>query len=228
MARHSYKWLLLACVLIGNACGVDTSVDPVLAPPPPPSPAPEPEVITAFRLYPDSVPLEEGAQLQLLLEIRNQRGVRPDVFPAITYSSSKPDVVDVSYSGYVRAISPGTAVVSAQTTVAGVTFSSRVTLFVRQAVVFDSLVLKAEDDGWEPTPAHVVAGGKVEWRPGLIATAGVPVHTLYVWEYSKPSTWEEIDLTKGSVTRTFARPGVYQYCSNACWDPPEHGTIIVH
>jgi hypothetical protein len=98
---------------------------------------------------------------------------------------------------------------------------------VRNLTIFDSLVLEATSAGWAPTPAHLKAGGKVEWRPGVIAVSGAPGTSVYLMTDDQEIV-ETIDLTRGPVTRIFSSPGVFHYCSNACWDPPEWGIIRVH
>jgi hypothetical protein len=39
---------------------------------------------------------------------------------------------------------------------------------------------------------------------------------------------ESIDIGAGPNSMVLTVPGKYRYCSNACWDPPEFGIIVVH
>lgn len=212
----------VVCAIAFGACGVDRGVEPI----PTPVQPPEREILTTFRLLPDSVAIEQGGEFQLAIMVRNQRGF-PPVFPAISYSTGAPLIASVGSNGFVTGITPGIAVISARTVVGDSVYAAATTITVRPRTVFDSLVLKAESGGWAPTPAHVRAGGSVEWRAGLIATSGRVVENVYLLtpEYG---IIDSLDLTGGKATRTFSSPGIIRYCSNACWDPPEFGIIYVH
>lgn len=224
MARHLRIPLVIACAFIFAVCGVDTSIDP--GPTPPVEPPPR-ETLTTFLLRPDSVEFEQGFESPFWLIIRDQRGEYPVVPPVITYSSSSPLIASVSRTGLVTAMGPGVAIISAATRVGDSTFISSSRVFVRSPTIRDSLVLEAKSYGWAPSPGHIVAGGKVEWKPGTIDGAGVPVTVVYLM---KPdySVIDSVDVSRGPAVRRFNSTGLVRYCSNACWDPPEHGVIIVH
>ena len=211
------SFYLVACAIVCGACGVDRGVEP--------GPR-EHEAAAELMLLPDSVAMEETGEFQLAIYIRNQLGV-PASYPAISYSTSSALIATVSPGGKVTGIAPGTAVISAKATVGNSTYTDSTIITVRKLNPADSLVLEATAAGWAPTPAHLRAGGKVEWRPGVITAAGAPVTSLYLLT-ADPTVYETIDLTRGPVTRIFSSPGVFHYCSNNCWDPPEFGTIHVH
>jgi len=159
--------------------------------------------------------------------MRNQAG-RPLILPPITFSSSSPSIADVSPKGYVTAFAPGTAIVYAKTTFGSMTLSDSAIVTVRKAIPQDSVILNASSNGWTPTPAHVKAGGKIIWHGGVIAAAGVPVTAVYLWKGFEQGQVQRIDFSDGNAALTITLPGIYNYCSNACWDTPEYGVIVVH
>lgn len=225
MAGHSRTALLLACTFTCAACGLDAGTDPI----PVPTPIDQrPEVATSLTMLADSIYLQEGGETTVTAVVRNQRGFPMLAAPAIAYSTSSASVATVTVSGFVTAVGSGMAVISARATVGQVTLTDSTIVVVRASAVNDHVVLYAQTNGWEPSPAHVVAGGEVEWQGGLIATSGVPVQTVYLWNAATPSIVDEIDMLPGSAKRTLTVPGTYHYCSNACWDPPEWGIIVVH
>ncbi len=208
--------------IICGACAGDRAVEPGPISPSPP----ESEILTAFILLPDSATIDQGDEFPLGIVIRTQRG-NPPLMSDIRFSTSAPLIASVRNGGFVTALAPGTTVISATTVFGGSTYSDSATITVRPWTVLDSVVLKAESDGWEPNSAHVRAGGKVEWRTGVIATSGVTVERIYLLTPNY-GVVDSVEITDGKATRRFNSPGIVRYCSNACWDPPEHGVIHVH
>jgi hypothetical protein len=213
--------VLLACASIFIACGSETSVAPGASPP---VDQPAPSDVAGIRLSPDSLFLEEGSERTLAVTALNKRGEPVSSLPAITYTSSNPVVASVSERGVVTGLSRGTATVSATAFVAGstLTASARVTVLSLN----DALPIQATTFGWAPNPAHIKAGGMVEWQSGYIAVSGRPVTSVYLID-AEGQFLEAFDLSSGAAAFRFSTPGTYGYCSNACWDPPEFGVIYV-
>ena len=227
MNRPIQLTALLVTVGVLGACGIERPVEPAgeqtsLRPVPPA----DTEPLGVFSLSPRDFTIDLGAELQLMIDIRNTRGYVL-VTPRVSYSTSDPGVATVSSSGLVRGKSVGTTVISARATVGSVTYLTTATITVRQPEIFEGIVLRAQSGGWEPVVAHLVAGGNVQWRSGVIAVSGAAVTSIYLLD-DKYGVVESLSLTDGVAAKTFATPGTYKYCSNACWDPPEFGTIVVH
>jgi hypothetical protein len=206
------------CLVALSACDATKPVEPTPIPAATPTPT--------FELLPERSTVALREQLQLYILVRNASGF-PVGAPVITYSTTSPSVASVSAGGLVTAVAPGTATLAAATVFAGIALRDSVTITVITPTIHRDLVLRAEAAGWLPTPAHLEAGGTVEWRGGTIAGAGVPVDVVYLVD-STDSIVDSIDLRGGSASRTFQGRGTVRYCSNACWDLSEHGVIYVH
>jgi hypothetical protein len=179
-----------------------------------------------FDLRPDEAVIGQGSELQLYSVIRNT-GVFSVASPNITYSIDSASVASISNTGFVTARAPGTARVTAMTTFGGITLLDSMKITVFAPTIVRELVVEAQPDGWSPSPGHLEAGGTVEWRGGLIAVSGRGVEMVYLMD-SRYAIVDSIDLRSGSAKRTFQTRGAVRYCSNACWDPPEHGVFYVH
>ena len=183
------------------------------------------ERITSLDLSPDSIVLDEGGEQQLVTIVRNQAG-RPMAYAVpVNYSSTQGLVAMVGAGGFVTAITPGRTVIRVTLVSGEKTFTDSTIVIVRKATIMNELVLMAVSEGWTPSPGHVAAGGRIEWQPGLIS--GGVATTVYVWR-EEIGFEKTVDLGIGTNSIVLTVSGKYRYCSNACWDPPEFGIIIVH
>jgi len=223
------SWRLLSlfmCALICASCSPESGVDP--APVIPPQESGLSERATSLELAPDSIVLDEGGEQQLAITVRNQAGRPMGIPQTITFSTTSDLTAMVGEGGFVTAIAPGRAVVRAKLVIGASTFVDSAVVIVRKVAVTSELVLKAVLEGWTPSPAHVAAGGTIEWQPGVVWGGGMTT-MVYVWRddlgYGKG---QSIDFNTGARSMVLTVPGKYRYCSNACWDPPEFGIIVVH
>jgi len=222
--------LLLMCVAVAGCGG-----DPTLAPSPCAAgsvscgtPLPKEPTFTTLDLSPATADIEQGAEQPLNVVLRDQSGAQFfDNFYRIAYTSSDTSVATVS-SGIVRGWGPGIATITVVVTSGAVSKSAVTTVRVRLGIPLDEVVLTAGKDGWQPSVAHVVAGGIVQWRAGPVDWSGQAVPT--VWLYVRPdlSDYDSLDLRSGSLSFKFTTPGTYYYCSGSCWDRPDWGLIFVH
>jgi len=214
------------CALVCASCNSESGVDP--APVIPPQESGFSERVASLDLAPDSLILDEGGEQQLVTIVRNQAGRSMAIAQAIAYSTTSDLTAKVGEGGFVTAITPGRTVIRAKLVVGEKTFADSAVVIVRKATVASELVLKAVLEGWTPSPGHVAAGSRIEWQPGVVWGGGMTT-MVYVWKedegYGKGQT---IDFNTGARTMTLTVPGKYRYCSNACWDPPEFGIIVVH
>lgn len=224
MSGYSSRALILVSAALFAGC-----IDPETAPTAPQPSASEIDAVTSLRLATHSLTLQEGEEFQLDAALRNQRGQPILSRASVTYSTTQPSVATVGMEGFVKAHAPGTAVIRATASVGMSLFIDSTVVVVVAAHAVDSVELAALTNGWSPRVAHIVSGGIVKWLGGLIATSGVPVEKVYLYkEDITRDDIDDIDLRSGSATRRLSEPGTYYYCSNACWDAPEWGTIIVH
>lgn len=184
-------------------------------------------VLTTLQISPSTVTLEEGWTVQLQVFARDQRGELMPAVSGLTFSSSDPGIADVSSSGLVTGMEAGTADISVTKTVAGITLIAAMKATIRQATPLVNVVLRSGDRGWQPSVAHLTAGGTVQWLAGGLGWGGSPQPTLYLLD-SGYTIVDSLDLSTGSATRTFLTPGEYRYCSGSCWDAPEFGVVYVH
>ena len=210
--------LALACSLIVSGCGPDL-IDPGGL-----GGVPGKDIIT-LTLSPRDVAIDQGAEV--FLTAAALVNGRIPVASRVTYSTSAAAIASVNEEGQVIGVAPGTAVITAKTTIGEKTYADSVTVIVWKPDILGDLVLTARSGGWEPTPAHVAAGGAVTWVAGHIDAAGTVTTKVYLMNQDY-AVIDSLDLTKGPVSRTFQYPGLIRYCSNICWDPPERGVIHVH
>ena len=213
--------LAIACVLAAAAC-IDSGDYEPTSPTPVDVPVP-----TKFLLSPDSASVQELDQFQLTSELRDQSNHTMIFQPTATYSSSDTSVAKVTSKGFVTAMAPGRAVITAKTFLAQPALSDSTVVTVYKASLRAHPAIDALTNGWSPNVVRIRAGDGVEWHSGLIATSGTPVTSVWLWNNADPVNYDEVTFTDGVGRRTFANPGTYTYCSGGCWDPPEFGTIIV-
>jgi hypothetical protein len=224
MSGNSKSLSVVVCALICAACSPEAGVG--VAPVIPPQESGLSQRVTGLELSPDSIILDEGGEQQIVAIVRNQSGFSMGFDAPINYSSTSSITAMVGPAGFVTAITPGRTVIRASLVVGEKTFSDSTIVVVRKAAVMNEVVLKAVFSGWTPLPAHVVAGGRIEWQPGIVAGGGFTT-TIYVWR-DEIGFGESIDIGAGPNSMVLTVPGKYRYCSNACWDPPEFGIIVVH
>ena len=219
MIRRLRTILFFSSVLALAACEADKAVEP------------GPEVPEAMRpsleLRAERTVVGAGGQVQLSAGINNWKPSEASGLPVITYSSNANGIATVSASGVVKAIAPGTAIVSAYTSIAGVTLRDSVAITVVTPTILTELTLTAKPEGWEPTPAHVAAGATIEWRGGTITSSGGPVKIVWLMNMDF-TVFDSLDLSNGPVSRSFPPRGPVRYCSGICWDPPDYGIIYIH
>ena len=91
------------------------------------------------------------------------------------------------------------------------------------------MVIRADlERGWQPSVAHLTAGGTVEWlTAGPRSRSDVPHGFLYLMD-KRYAVVDSMDLSTGSATLKLPTAGEYLYCSAGCWDPPDFGVFYVH
>ena len=219
MTARYIALMLLVTSAFGIACDSSRATQPAL----------DPAVLTTLEVVPSTVALalEWGSSAQLGLAARDQRGV-PMYSGRVTFSSSNSAIARVSGSGLVLGVAAGTADVSVTYTVAGVTQSAAVKATVHPGFP-SSLVIRADSErGWQPSVAHLTAGGTVQWlTAGPRSWSDVPHRFLYLMD-ERYAVVDSLDLSTGSATLKLPTAGEYRYCSAGCWDPPDHGIVYVH
>lgn len=189
----------------------------------------DPAVFTSLEVLPASVTLQQMETVRLSIVARDQRGMSMPHSDAATFSSSDSAIASVSLRGTVTGVGPGTADISVTKTIAGVARTAVTKATIVRATLSDSLVITADyERGWQPSTAHLTAGGTVRWAvPNPIAWGGAEHRMLYLMDRSYALT-DSVDLRTGGAIRKLQAPGVYHYCSASCWDPPDWGTVYVH
>lgn len=219
--------LLLLTAAFSVACESNRVIEPVRRGP---DQRPlDPSVFTTLEILPDTVTLEEGATVQLEIVARDQRGAVMPNLTGVTFSSSDPAIASVSSSGLVKGVTAGLADISATKTLTLVTRSAAMRATIRPVTPSASLVITADlSRGWQPSVAHLAAGGTVQWvTAGPRSWSGVPHGMLYLLDKNYEAV-DSLDLRTGSATLTIMTAGEYRYCSAACWDPPDYGVVYVH
>jgi plastocyanin len=226
MRKRSIALVLLTIAASSTACGRDPVV--VLQAP---KQEPDPSALASLKVYPSALVLDPGSTGQLALLALDQRGSQLPVAGGVNYSSSDKTIATVSSSGFMTAVAPGMAEITAVVTIRGVSRKASMTMTVRDFLTgpFPSeIAVTAAWAGWDPPAVHIAAGGTVTWQtPDPISWAGVPHRSIYLVD-RKAEVLETLELSNGTVTRKFEKPGEYWYCSAACWDPPDFGVVHVH
>ncbi len=225
MARHIGIQFFIACAAAIIGCTSEQTVQPIAYNPPPA------HAFTALELVPDSLWIPQGAEVQVFAVARDQWGQTMDVAGPVSYASSAPAIAAVNGSGLVTAVAPGTAAVSATVTIGEYTRNAVMTATVFDSAASDTVVFTSSSSyGWQPPSGIVKAGGIVVWRigpDGLWSGGYSQEAKIYLFDMNGLFL-DSLYLNNGSVTHTFAAPGVYQFCSGGCWDPPDGGVIYVH
>lgn len=224
MKARPITLILLVISVFGTACDPATdSVQPRRDPP-----TVDPPAATTLEVLPSTVTLEQGNTVQLEVFVRDQRGQPIVPLGPLTFSSSDPAIATVSNGGFVTGVAPGAVDISVTKMVAGIAKSAAMKATVLQATTLANLVLTADPkSGWQPTVAHMTAGGTVQWVAGPRSWSDVPQRWLWLLDKSY-SVVDSLDLSTGSATRKLEIPGEYRYCSAGCWDPPDFGVVYVH
>ncbi len=91
-----------------------------------------------------------------------------------------------------------------------------------------NLVITADlERGWQPSVAHLTAGGTVQWlTAGPRSWSDVPHRMPYLLDKGY-TVVDSLDLSTGSATLKLMTAGEYRYCSAGCWDPPDFGILYV-
>ena len=227
MTARSITLMLLVTSAFSIACEstrVTEFAQPLVGPP-----APDPSVFTTLEVLPSTVTLEQGSTVQLGIVARDQRGVLMADAGRVAFSSSDPAIAEVSSSGTIQGVAPGTADISVTMAIAGVSRSAAMRATIRQVTPFADVVITADlRNGWQPSVAHLTAGGTVKWlTAGPSSWSGVPHGMLYVMDKGF-AVLDSLDLSTGFATLKLATAGEYRYCSGSCWDSPDWGIIYVH
>lgn len=220
MTARSIKLMLLVTSALSISCESNRITESI---------QPDPSVFTTLEVLPSTVTLEQGSTVQLEVVARDQRGVLIAGRGEVTFSSSDPAIADVSGSGWVTGIAAGTVDILVTKTVAGATRSAAMKATIREAIpAADVLITAGLQRGWEPSVAHLTAGGTVKWSiAGPISWSGVPHRMLYLMDRGY-AVVDSLDLSSGSATLKILTAGEYRYCSAACWDAPDYGIVYVH
>ncbi len=153
--RPAIHSLFLA--LLVPACGDDAApgrVGPTPPPPPPPAPA-------TLEIQPNRADLSTiapGNTLQLIAIARDDTGSIMGITDTVRFSSSAPAIARVSSTGVLTAGTPGTAVITATLSVAGITRTASMTAsvfgpgeveFAEMAGVYDlTALITGSDPVW--------------------------------------------------------------------------------
>jgi uncharacterized membrane protein YidH (DUF202 family) len=193
------------------------------------TPKVDPPVFTTLDISPQFDTLAEGAEKQVNMLARDQRGHLIWTRGTLSFTSSDTAVARVTPYGFMTAVGGGTATISVKQTLVGVTLSATASVTVIPATPLSSVVLTADHTrGWQPAIAHLIAGGTVTWQISHpINWSGVAHEKVYLLDRDYREI-ASLDLSAGSATRKFVTPGAYRYCSGWCWDPPDFGVIYVH
>lgn len=223
MKKPSFTLGLLACCALGVACG-DVGGPQV------------PFVPTAFAtldVEPSSTDLVLTVvdSVQLTITARDGTGAVMPAEGVAEFSSSAPDVAEVSGGGLVTAVAAGTAAITATLTMGRITRTAVMNVTVSELA--DNVTLTSGDRGWEPAIAHVKVGGLVTWTVSREHSwDGVPQRAIYIYprDYWQGLEVEliELALIDRKASHTFDSPGDFHYCSGGCWDSPDWGIIHVH
>lgn len=229
MTARSITLMLLVTSAFSIACESNRITEYVQPGPDPVPPQLDPSVFTTLEVLPSTVTLEQGSAVQLEIVARDQRGVLISVAGGLTFSSSNSAIAEVSASGVVIGVAAGTADISVTKTIAGVSRSAEMKATIPQAIPSANLVITADlRRGWQPSIAHLTAGGTVLWvTAGPRSWSDVPHRMLYLMDKGY-AVVDSLDLSTGSATLKLLTKGEYRYCSAACWDPPDHGVVFVH
>ncbi len=185
-------------------------------------------VFTSLQLVPDAVTMKEGWTAPIEIVALDQKGRRMTLAEGYTISSSNPAVATMHSAGYISSYSAGAAEITVTKTVGDVTLSAVVKTTILPADPSAELILTAHATrGWEPSVAHLIAGGTVLWKTERdVGWSGVPHGMLYLLDKDYTIV-DSLDLSAGSVTKTFKVSGTFRYCSAGCWDPPDFGVVHV-
>jgi plastocyanin len=228
MTARSTTLMLLVTSALGIACESNriTQVQPG---PDSVQPKPDPSVFTTLEVVPSTVTLEEGSTVQLGIFAWDQRGALMAESTGAIFSSSDPAIARVSASGMVTGVAAGIADISVTKTVAGVTRSAALKATIHPVISSAYQVITADlKRGWQPSVAHLTAGGTVLWvTAGPRSWSDVPHRMLYLLDKHYEAV-DSLDLSTGSATLKLVTAGEYRYCSAACWDPPDFGIVYVH
>jgi len=213
MTRPSLTLILPLCLALAVACKGD-SVGPE-------------RVLTTLEVSANStVPLFPETTSQLAISAWDQFGAPMlehfggEWAHKATYFSSAPEIAEVSSSGLVRGVAPGTAEITATLTLDGVTRTASVTARVLGAPSESVTVTANQNGGGSPSTVRVKAGGTVTW----VVPAGVQIGTIWlnVWETNA----EKLEFINGRAMRTFSTPGNFYYGTGGglMWD--EEGGLV--
>lgn len=150
MRKRSPKAMLLVCAAAGIAACGSEDFEPGFGPAPPP-------VFSQLQVVPTDFGLATvapGNMFQLTVHAYDQAGALMDT-GAATYSSSSPEIAEVSSSGLVTAAAPGTTEITVSLTLGGITRTASTTVSVQDrdylgsAGVYDlTALITSFDDAW--------------------------------------------------------------------------------
>jgi len=232
MTARSITLILIVTLTLGSACESNRATQPVplVQPVQPLQPArPDSSVLTALEALPDFVVLHQGTTVELRIIAYDQRGRHMTDAGGVTFSSSDSAVARVNGSGLVTGVAAGTAEILVTKTIAGVIRSATMTAAVRPASPLADLKLTADlERGWQPSVAHLRAGGTVQWLTvGPRSWSGVEHRKLYLFD-KRYTVVDSLDLSTGSATVRLMTAGEYPYCSAGCLTAPDYGIVYVH
>lgn len=127
MAKRSFTLILPVLAILDVACGADRIVEP------------KPKVLGRLEMYPIGGTLSVGVQngLQLTTVAYDPAGALIRGPGPFTFSSSAPAIAEVSHGGWVTAVAPGTAEITATLTMGGVTRADTMTVTVYAVDLWD-------------------------------------------------------------------------------------------
>jgi hypothetical protein len=224
MKKRVHAILALTLITSGIACQSDNGVTP---PTPPPTSPPEVEPLLSLELAPESITLDQGQTIQLMVVAKGRSPQSIPILSSVTYSMIDPTIARVSKDGLVTGILPGTSRISVTATSGPTSLTASATTTVRQTPAPEEVILVSGAQGWQPEVAHIKAGGTVRWLADPINWTGVPNNSVSLLDRNG-AVIATLDLRSGTASKTFDTPGEIWFCSGGCWDPPDFGFIYVH
>lgn len=200
--------LLTLCATLCVACGDNVGFDPQYQ-------NQARHILTRLEVTPSSISLVPGEWSQLRLKAWDQFGATivehfdnwgdSDWWDKTSYSSSAPEIAEVTSNGLVRGVTPGMADITVTLTLDGVKQTATVTATVYSGPQANITVTAKQNRSWSPTTVNVKAGETVAW----VVPSGVQIGTIWlnVWEINR----EKLEFIDGRATHTFSTPGRFYY-----------------
>lgn len=221
MIRHVFKSVALLGLLAIFGCSTENGLQPV----PSGGGSYESPVYTTLKLTPDSSALTEAQMFQLGASALDQNGAVLMPHVTASYVSDAPAVASVTRDGFVIALEPGIARITATASIGSVTKSGTAFVRVLSGVAADTVVLQPSTQGWQPSVAYLNSGGLVIWSLPPAGSYAVG-EKIWIMNYYA-DVMDSVTFKDGSAVRRFNAIGKYLYCTGTCWDSSDWGTIVV-